>query len=606
MSDTPIGDHAMLSDCRSAALVDSTGSIEWLCFPRFDGPSVFGRLLDADAGHWALRPSGSFEHERRYLERTLVLEQTYRTSTGAIVVTEAMAVGRGETGHDLGAGAPGLVLRRAVCVDGEVEMEMEYAPRPEYGLVTPILMPDEGGVRARGGADLLLLSASVPLRIEGSSAVASFRLSEGEAAMFSLEHQNTWEPPPEIRTPQEIDDRLEDTIRGWKSWSGVHQNYEGPWKELVYHSGCVLQGLSYQPTGAIVAAATTSLPETVGGERNWDYRYAWVRDASFTLEALWVAACPDEAHRFFGYMAGATASSLRQGGELQIMFGIGGEHDLSERTLPHLSGWRNSAPVRVGNGAWDQRQLDVYGEILGAAHRLIDATEQLDATSMRFLVDAADIAAARWKETDEGIWEVRGGKREFLYSKVMCWAALDRAIDLADRVGAQDRVEGWTATREEIRDAVLTRGWSEKAQAFAQAFDSDALDGSVLMMPIVGFIAADDPRMRATIDAIEERLTDDRGLVYRYLAEDGLEGEEGTFLLCTFWLAQALAMAGEVDRARMTFERAIRYLNDVGLLAEEVDPASGELLGNFPQAFSHIGLINAAAAIADAEERAAI
>ncbi|MFL5768132.1 MAG: glycoside hydrolase family 15 protein [Actinomycetota bacterium] len=604
MSDTPIGEHAIISDCRSAALIDSRGSIEWLCFPRFDGPSVFARLLDAGAGHWELRPAGSFEHERRYLERTLVLEQTYRTPTGTIVVTEAMAVGKGETGHDLGAGAPGLVLRRAMCTDGEVEMQMTYAPRPEYGLVTPILMPEEGGVRARGGADLLLLSASVPLKMDGAAATAGFRLSEGDRALFSLEHQNTWEPPPELRSPQEIDDRLEDTIHGWKSWSAVHQNYEGPWKELVYHSGCVLQGLSYQPTGAIVAAATTSLPESVGGERNWDYRYAWVRDASFTLEALWVAACPDEAHRFFGYMAGATASSLRQGGELQIMFGIGGEHDLSERTLPHLSGWRNSAPVRVGNDAWDQRQLDVYGEILGAAHRLIDATEQLDATSMRFLVDAADIAAARWKETDEGIWEVRGGQREFLYSKVMCWAALDRAIDLADRIGAQDRVEDWTATRQEIRDAVLTRGWSEKAQAFAQAFDSDALDGSVLMMPIVGFLGADDPRMRATIDAIEERLTDDRGLVYRYLAEDGLEGDEGTFLLCTFWLAQALAMAGEVDRARVTFERAIRYVNDVGLLAEEVDPATGELLGNFPQAFSHIGLINAAAAIADAEERA--
>ncbi|MDP9242652.1 MAG: glycoside hydrolase family 15 protein, partial [Actinomycetota bacterium] len=277
---------------------------------------------------------------------------------------------------------------------------------------------------------------------------------------------------------------------------------------------------------------------------------------------------------------------------------------LSERTLPHLRGWRDSAPVRVGNGAWNQRQLDVYGELLGAAHRLIDATEELDPTSLGFLVDVADMAAARWKEIDEGIWEVRGGQREFLYSKVMCWAALDRAIELADRLGASDRVERWTATRDEIRDAILTRGWSEKAKAFAQAFDTDALDGSVLMMPIVGFLPADDPRMLSTINAIEERLTDDRGLVYRYLAQDGLEGEEGTFLLCTFWLAQALAMAGEVERARATFERAIAYVNDVGLLAEEVEPESGELLGNFPQAFSHIGLINAASAIADAEQRA--
>jgi alpha,alpha-trehalase len=603
MSKTPIGHHALISDCRSAALVDRAGSIEWLCFPRFDGPSVFARILDDEGGHWSLRPAGEFELERRYLERSLVLEVTFRTSTGTVVLTDAMAVGKGETGHDLGAGAPGLVLRRVECVDGEVEMEMEYAPRPEYGLIRPILMPEAGGIRARGGADILLLSSSVPVEVDGSSARARFSLRKGERATFALEHQNSWEPPPEIRTPEEIVDRVDDTVRGWRSWSAVHQNYEGPWSDLVYHSGCVLQGLTFQRTGAIVAAPTTSLPETVGGERNWDYRYAWVRDASFTLEALWVAACPDEANRFFSWMAGATAASVHQGGELQIMFGVGGEHDLSERTLPHLRGWRDSAPVRVGNGAWNQRQLDVYGELLGAAHRLIDATEELGPTSLGFLVDVADMAAARWKDIDEGIWEVRGGQREFLYSKVMCWAALDRAVDLADRLGASDRVERWTATRDEIRKAILTRGWSQKANAFAQAFDTDALDGSVLMMPIVGFLPADDPRMLSTIDAIEERLTDDRGLVYRYLAEDGLEGEEGTFLLCTFWLAQALAMAGEVDRARATFERAISFVNDVGLLAEEVDPATGELLGNFPQAFSHIGLINAAAAIADAEQR---
>jgi alpha,alpha-trehalase len=282
------------------------------------------------------------------------------------------------------------------------------------------------------------------------------------------------------------------------------------------------------------------------------------------------------------------------------MFGIGGERDLSERTLPHLVGWRNSRPVRVGNGAWNQRQLDVYGELLDAAHRLSGQLSEVDDVTKRFLVAAADAAASRWRETDQGIWEVRGGAREFLYSKLMCWVALERAVELAHLLGAEDKVDGWKTTREEIRAAILERGWSEKAGAFTQSFGSDDLDASNLMMPMVGFLPADDPRMIATIDATEERLTDDRGLVYRYRAEDGLEGEEGTFLLCTFWLAEALAMAGEIDRARGVFERAAAYANDVGLLSEEID-ANGELLGNFPQAFSHIGLINAAWAIATAE-----
>jgi alpha,alpha-trehalase len=361
----------------------------------------------------------------------------------------------------------------------------------------------------------------------------------------------------------------------------------------------VLQALSFQPTGAIIAAASTSLPEGVGGERNWDYRYAWVRDSCFTMQALWVAACPDEAVDFFSFMTGAAATVDDDNG-LQIMFGVGGEHDLTERILPHLEGWRDSRPVRVGNGAWNQQQVDVYGELLGAAYQLRDYLDDVDDATRRFLVACADAAAARWQERDQGIWEVRGGPRDFLYSKLMCWVALDRAIDLADLLHAHDRIESWTATREQIRDAILTDGWSDKAGAFAQAFGSDDLDASTLMMPIVGFMPATDPRMRSTIDAIAERLTDEHGLVYRYRATDGLEGEEGTFLLCTFWLAQAQALAGEVEQARKTFEHAIAYANDVGLLAEEVDPASNELLGNFPQAFSHIGLVNAAWAISQA------
>ena len=419
----------------------------------------------------------------------------------------------------------------------------------------------------------------------------------------------------------EIATRLDDTISAWQSWSELHQAYDGPWRELVHHSGRVLQALSFQPTGAICAAATTSLPEVVGGTRNWDYRYAWVRDASFTIEALWVAACPDEADEFVEYMTTAAAGSLDQDGDLQIMFGIGGERDLTERELPHLTGWRGSAPVRVGNGAWRQRQLDVYGELLSAVHRLSDRifdpvarrvgplsdpdqwerAPELAPSTRRFLVALADTAARRWQEPDQGIWEVRGEPRHFVYSKLMCWVALERATALAERLGATDRVVAWASTQEQIRDAILREGWSDRANAFTQSFGSDDLDASNLMLPLVGFLAADDPRVLSTIAATEERLTDARGLVYRYRARDGLDGDEGVFLVCTFWLAQALAMAGEVGRARTVFERVAAFVNDVGLLAEEVDPVSGELLGNFPQAFSHIGLVNAAWAIAVAE-----
>jgi hypothetical protein len=347
------------------------------------------------------------------------------------------------------------------------------------------------------------------------------------------------------------------------------------------------------------------LPEAIGGGRNWDYRYTWVRDASLTMAALWVAACPTEAGRFFTFLADAAATQLRRGADLQIMFGVGGEHDLSERELPHLAGWRASKPVRVGNGAWNQRQLDVYGELLGAAQRLAEKLGTLDPVTQQFLAAAADTAASRWTEKDQGIWEIRGEPRDFLYSKLMCWVALDRAIALAARLNAEDRVREWAAARDEIRAAILEHGWNEKAGAYTQAFGSEDLDASSLMLAITGFLPGDDPRAKATADAIAARLTDQRGLVYRYLAKDGLAGEEGTFLLCTFWLAQAQALAGEHDRATATFERAVAAINDVGLLAEEVDQASGEMIGNFPQAFSHIGLVNAAWAIAQARERAA-
>jgi GH15 family glucan-1,4-alpha-glucosidase len=602
LSTTPIADYALLSDRHSAALVSRDGSIDWLCLPRFDSAALFGRLLGEEAGHWSVRAKGATEVTRRYLDRTMVLETTHRTPTGILTVIDALAMGPGNRGHDLGKDAPHLLLREATCTDGQVDVEVDYSPRPEYGLIHPLLEAVDGGLAAVGGADMLVLSSRVPLAVHESAASCRFTLRQGESAGFALHHcKRSDSGVARIWGQSEISTRLADTVEAWESWSELHQAYEGPWRDLVHHSGRVLQALSFQPTGAICAAATTSLPETTGGNRNWDYRYAWVRDASFTIEALWVAACPDEAHEFFDYVTTSAATSVSRGVDLQIMFGIGGERDLSERELPHLPGWRNSAPVRVGNGAWNQRQLDVYGELLNSVYRLSDQLTELGPATKRFLVNLADAAARRWREQDQGIWEVRGEPRDFLYSKLMCWVALQRAVTLADRLDASERVDGWKQTQGEIREAILARGWSQRANAFTQSFGSDELDASNLMLSLIGFLPPDDPRILATIDATEERLTDKRGLVYRYRSHDGLEGEEGTFLLCTFWLAQALALAGQPERARTVFERAAAFVNDVGLLSEEIDPASGELLGNFPQAFSHIGLVNAAWAISEAE-----
>jgi alpha,alpha-trehalase len=624
MSTTPIADYALLSDRHSAALVSRGGSIDWLCFPRFDSASVFGRLLGHQAGHWSIGATSATEVTRRYLDRTMVLETAFRTPSGVVAITDALAMGEGTRGHQLGTDAPHLLLRRATCLEGEIDLLLEYVPRPEYGLVHPLLEAVDGGLTALGGPDVLVLSSPIPLTVDQSSASGQVHLRRGESAAFALHHRRRAETgAAKVWSQAEIGARLEDTVSAWESWSELHQAYVGPWRDLVHHSGRVLQALSFAPTGAICAAATTSLPEAVGGTRNWDYRYTWVRDASFTIEALWVAACPDEASEFFEYVTTSAAGSLDRGGDLQIMFGIGGERDLTERELPHLEGWRHSRPVRVGNGAWSQRQLDVYGELLGAVYRLSDhlfdeasrevgplaapdkwgAPPDLAPVTRRFFVQLAETATRRWQEKDQGIWEVRGAPRDFLYSKLMCWVALDRAVALADHLDASPRVEAWTQTQDQISQAILTKGWSDRAKAFTQSFGSDDLDASNLMLPLVGFLPADDPRVLSTIDATEERLTDERGLVYRYRTHDGIEGEEGTFLLCTFWLAQALARAGHVDRARSAFERAAHFVNDVGLLAEEVDPAGAELLGNFPQAFSHIGLVNAAWAISEAERR---
>jgi GH15 family glucan-1,4-alpha-glucosidase len=592
----PVASYGMLSDCSSAALVSRAGSIDWLCLPRFDSPAVFARLLDPGAGHWSIRPAEPFDAERRYVPGTLVIETTFTTVSGTARLTDALAFLDGQRGHDLGLGAPHELLRSVEVLSGDVRLVMELEPRPEYGLVRPLVRVTESGARTFGGPNQIALSSPVALVATRAGVRCEASLRAGDGAGFCLVWAPAESPSPETCRPDAVAGRIADTVEAWRSWEADHDIYHGPHRELIRLSSRVLKGLSYRPTGAIVAAATTSLPERVGGERNWDYRYAWIRDASLTLQALYIGTCPDEVVDFVSFMTSAAGG----GGEdaLQIMYGIGGAHDLTERELRHLRGWRDSRPVRVGNGAWCQTQLDVYGQLLDAIHRYRERLGDLHPEIQRFVASLADAAARRWQEPDAGMWEMRGAPRHHLSSKVQCWVALDRAVRLAPKLGRHARVESWAAGRDRIRRAVLERGWSERRRAFAQAFDSDELDAAALLMPLVGFLPATDGRMRSTIDAIARELTDD-GLVLRYRNEpglnpDGLHGEEGTFVICSFWMAQCLAQAGQVERAEELFERLAGYANDLGLLAEEVDASSGELLGNFPQAFSHIGLINAA------------
>ena len=594
----PIADYGLLADCNSAALVTRNGSIDWLCLPRYDSPAVFSRILDPDAGHWSIRPTGSFTAERRYLPGTLVIETTFTTDDGVVRIRDAMAFAEGQRGHQLGFDVPHEMLRSVEGVTGRVPLEMELAPRGEYGLVKPLFRQEGGGGRTFGGPNRIAVRSGSPVEIEDATMRASFEVSEGDVVGFAMrwapvENADAPEPTPADR----VAERIDDTVEAWRSWEAEHDIYEGPNKELVRLSSRVLKGLTYRPTGAIVAAPTTSLPETVGGERNWDYRFSWIRDSSLTIEALYIGACSDEAEEFVSFMTSSAGGRAGEG-SLQIMYGIGGEHDLSERELPHLRGWRDSKPVRVGNGAWDQVQLDVYGELLNSLHLYRAHLGDLHPEIQAFVADLADTAARRWKETDAGMWEMRGEPRHHLSSKVLCWTALDRAVKLAPALGEHAKVEEWSTVRDEIREAVLERGWSEKRQAYAQSFDSDELDAAQLLMPILGFLPATDERMRSTIEAIARDLTED-GLVLRYrndegLNADGLTGEEGTFVICSFWLVSCLAKAGEVERAEKLFDQLTGYANDLGLLAEEIDTTNDEQLGNFPQAFSHIGLINAA------------
>ena len=595
-----IGDYALLGDCHSAALVSRDGTVEWWCPQRFDARSVFASLLDPDAGRWSIRPDGDFEAEWRYVPEAMVLETTYRGADGSVRVTDALALGTGERGHDIGFASPHRLLRLVEGLEGSVRLRVEFLPRPEYGLVIPDVRRVDGGVQTVGGPDALFLATDAPLDVGHGFARGDVVVSAGERRGFALQHHATLRAPSV--EPIDVSASMEDTVAGWRSWSEMHQEYRGAYREQVFRSALVLQALTYVPTGAIVAAPTTSLPEEPGAEANWDYRFAWLRDASMTLEALWVAACPHEAERFFGWMSLA-ASSRRQRQPVQIMFGVGGERDLTEHELDHLAGFRDSRPVRVGNDAWGQRQLDVMGEVLEAAWILHDQIGTPDPYTAAFLIGLADEAADTWRQQDSGIWEGREGTRDYTASKLLCWVALDRAVKLAPWLGAGGRSERWGRERDAVRHELLERGWSAEAGAYTGAFESDHLDAAVLLMPIVGFLPAEDERMRATIDAIERDLSHD-GLVQRWTGA----GDEGAFAICSYWLVMCRALLGETGRARDLFEHVTGHANDLGLLAEEIDIRDGELLGNFPQGLSHIGLVNAAYAIeralghADAEQ----
>ncbi len=602
----PIAEYAMLSDCSSAALVGSDGSVDWLCLPRFDSPALFARLLDPEAGHWSICTDEAATVTRRYLPHSLVLETTFVTAGGTVRLLDALAVPDGQRGNDLGRHVPHELLRLVEGVSGSVTLAMELAPRPEYGLVQPLFRHTDDGGRTFGGPNQVAVRAGVAVELAATTMTASFHIAEGAQGGFAM----AWAPPEatsiEPTAPDRVAARIADVAAAWASWEKEHEVYDGPNRERVRFSARVLRGLTYRPTGAIIAAATTSLPETVGGERNWDYRYAWIRDASLTMEALYIGACSDEAEDFASFMTSSAGGGHGIDHSLQIMYGVGGEHDLSERELPHLRGWRDSKPVRVGNGAWDQTQLDVYGELLNMIYLYREHLGELHPEIQFFVAELADAAAANWSGKDAGMWEMRGEPRHHLSSKVLCWTALDRAVKLAPDLGDFARCDAWAAERDRVREAVLKRGWSEKRQAYAQSFDSDELDAAQLLMPLVGFLPATDPRMRCTIDAIAADLTED-GLVLRYrnaagLNADGLSGEEGTFVICSFWLVSCLAQAGEVERAQQLFDRVAGYANDVGLLAEEIDTAAGEMLGNVPQAFSHVGLIIAASQLDRAAE----
>ncbi len=579
-------DYALLGDTRTAALVSRDGSVDWLCLPRFDSGACFAALLgDERHGRWLLAPAGKpRETRRRYRPGTLVLETDYRTDEGEARVVDHMPPRR--DGPHLARIVEG---RR-----GRVQMRMELAIRFGYGYTVPWVRNDEGTLVAIAGPDGLTLRAPIEASGEHLTTVAEFSVSEGERIPFVL----TWFRSHErLPRPLDAERALVDTESWWRDWSG-RCTYGGRFQEAVVCSLVVLKALTYAPTGGIVAAPTTSLPENVGGVRNWDYRYCWIRDATFTLDTLLTSGYTFEARAWRDWLLRATAGDARQ---LQVVYGPAGERELDEREIPWLPGYSASRPVRVGNAASDQIQLDVFGELMDSMHQARARGLEPDEFGWDLQAHVLDHLESRWREPDAGMWEMRTAPRHFTHSKVMAWAAFDRAVAAVERFGLDGPVERWKRARAEIHEQVCRDGYDVDRGAFVQSYGSKELDASLLLMPLVGFLPVDDERVRRTIDAIREDLSVD-GFVRRYRIEagedvEGAGGHEGAFLACTFWLVEDLALLGRVEEARAAFERLLAIRTELGLLAEEYDVEDRRLVGNFPQAFSHVALVNAAYAL---------
>ncbi len=601
MSYVPIQDYGVIGNLHTVALVGKNGNIDWLCLPRFDSPSVFAAILDDQkGGSFRLYPTdGDITCKQLYWPDTNVLITRYLSNDGVGEITDYMPVGAPREDR----GFHGLI-RRLKVVRGAMKFRMECCPAFNYARDPHEIQIVEGGARLCSATLNLALASTVPLRAENNWVVAEFTLEEGQSASFELHSLAKGSAAGQIALSREESDRLfEDTVDYWRAWIG-RCTYTGRWREMVHRSALVLKLLTYQPTGAIVAAPTCSLPESMGGSRNWDYRYTWIRDAAFTLYAFMRLGFTEEAAAFMQFLDDR-CHELDPDGSLQVMYGIDGRHVLTEEQLPHLDGYCGSRPVRIGNGAYGQLQLDIYGELMDSVYLFNKYGTPISYELWGYLRRLTNWVCDHWKEQDEAIWEVRGGRRDFVYSKVMCWVALDRAIRLANKRSFPADWRRWYLVRDEIYEDIMVKAWSEKRQAFVQFYGSDSLDASALIMPLVFFLSPTDPRMIQTLEAIdrppkEGGLVSD-GLVFRYDLEktpDGLKGTEGTFNICSFWLVEALTRAGAGDskkiyRARLQFEQMLGYANHLGLFSEQIG-SRGEALGNFPQAFTHLSLISAA------------
>ena len=587
-----LSEYGLIGDMRTAALVGLDGAIDWCCLPRFDSGSVFAAILDQErGGSWAIRPEGEWTSTQRYLPRTNILETTFRTPDGVVALTDFMPVS--EDGRP--SGPQPEIHRQIRCTRGRVVMQVVFMPRFEYGARTTRLELLKNGLFATDRTDqVLTLSSAKPVDwvVEQSTASARLAVEKGQDCWMVLRYDDD-DIHPADRYESTL--KLDITAAFWARWAaGVR--YSGPFRGMVKRSALALKLLTHVETGAIIAAPTTSLPETIGGVRNWDYRFVWLRDAAFTLAALDAVGHRKEADAFMRFLK--KVCRHEGGGHLQIMYGIDGRRDLVERQLDHLAGYQGSRPVRVGNGAVGQLQLDVYGEVLETAD-IWRRTNEMTEGTWRVLRGLVDWVSKNWQLPDSSIWEVRGEVRHYVFSKVMSWVALDRGVRMAEELGLESNTDDWRVQRDALHAEIMERGWSEQHQAFTQAYDDDALDAAALAIPMVRFLPWNHPRVHGTVRAIARELTSADGeLVFRYKHPDGLEGVEGAFSICTFWLAQALTMIGERERAERVFRRMLRHANHVGLYSEEIDPATGEFLGNFPQAFTHIALINCAAALA--------